>query len=44
MIAVIVILALALIGLSAVYLTKNKNLKPERYIWIGPGEDPFKRD
>ncbi len=44
MIAVIVILVLALIGLSAVFYAKNKNLKPEKYIWVGQGEDPFKRE
>ncbi len=46
MIETLSVLALIWIALSAIYLLKNKKPtqhKEGKYIWIGPGEDPFKK-
>ena len=32
-----------LIGLAAFYLYKNKETDKGEYLWVGPGENPFKR-
>jgi len=45
MIEAIAILAMIWIAVSAVYMLKNRSSKTSenRYIWMGPGESPFKK-
>jgi len=45
MIEAIAASAMIWIALSAVYLLKNKKASSAegKYIWVGPGEDPFKK-
>jgi len=38
-----IILGLAIAGLIYVYNFKNKELKPNEWIWLGEGKDPFRR-
>jgi hypothetical protein len=42
MIEAITGLAMIWIAVSAIYFFKNRKPKEEKYIWVGPGEDPFK--
>ena len=37
-----ILLVISLAGLTAVYYLKNREQKPKTYIWVGPGENPFK--
>ena len=32
------------IAISAVYFLKNRKQPEEKYIWVGQGKDPFKKD
>ena len=38
-----ILLLLSLATLTAVYFMKQRAQRPKRYIWVGDGEDPFKR-
>ena len=42
----IIVLGIICIAMSAVYLLKNRKTKPVpegKYIWMGAGEDPFRK-
>ena len=46
MMEAIAVLGMICIAMSAVYLLKNRKTKPTpegKYIWVGPGDDPFKK-
>ena len=43
MIGPVIATVLVVITLVVVYLYVNQDKRPDEYIWVGEGEDPFKR-
>lgn len=39
----VVIAVLAVVGFGLAYFLRGKTKKSDEYVWVGPGQDPFKQ-